>query len=68
VKLLRDRFHALVRASVADLGLAGNARVRDLWLRRGLDSFGPEFAPFILAHGAGLYRLAAPSPARERSE
>lgn len=72
-----DKYVALFNATdspsavgvrLADLGLAGNAKVRDLWLRRGLGIVGQEFAPIIPAHGSGLYRLSAPSPARERAE
>ncbi len=58
-----------VPVKLADLGLRGKTRVRDLWQRRDLGEFETEFAPEIAAHGAGLYRVsgnpanAAPEPA-----
>jgi hypothetical protein len=65
-----DRYLALFNANgssascgvkLADLGLGGPARVRDLWAGSDLGTCGPEFSAELPPHGAGLYRLA---PAR----
>jgi hypothetical protein len=40
------------------LGLQGNAVIRDLWAGKDLGVFANEFAPIIPKHGAGLYRIA----------
>ena len=47
-----------VTVNLADLGLPGGARVRDLWTHAELGDFRGEFAPVIPFHGAGLYRLS----------
>lgn len=47
-----------VAVSLADLGFAGGARIRDLWTHRDLGAVSGEFAPEIPFHGAGLYRLS----------
>jgi alpha-galactosidase len=52
---------APVPVKLADLGLAGSARVRDLWAGRDLPTAETEFAPEIPAHGSALYRV---SPAK----
>ena len=46
-----------VSVALADLGLPGTVRIRDLWARRDLGEVRGEFAPEIPWHGAGLYRL-----------
>jgi hypothetical protein len=65
-----DRYLALFNATgspascavrLAELGLGGPTRARDLWERRELGPCGPEFRVVLPAHGAGLYRLG-PSP------
>ena len=43
---------------LADLGIAGGARARDLWRRSNLDVIRDSFAPLIPSHGAGLFRLS----------
>jgi alpha-galactosidase len=48
---------ASVRVRLADLGLGDAANVRDLWLHRDDGPCGPDFAPALPPHGAGLYRL-----------
>jgi hypothetical protein len=48
---------AKVAVRLADLGFAGGVRVRDLWRKTILYPKGPEFAPELPPHGAGLYRL-----------
>jgi beta-galactosidase len=59
---LRDPSGALsgeaVRVRLADLGLDGPCRVRDLWRRADLGESAGEFAPDVAFHGAGLYRLS----------
>jgi hypothetical protein len=42
---------------LAELGLSGAVRVRDLWRHSDLDHTRDVFAPQIPCHGAGLYRL-----------
>jgi alpha-galactosidase len=41
-----------------ELGVGGEAKVRDLWRRRDLGDFRGGFAPEIAWHGAGLYRVS----------
>jgi hypothetical protein len=50
-----------VPVALADLGLHGRWRVRDLWQRRELDPVEGRLAPVVPWHGAVLYRL---SPSR----
>jgi hypothetical protein len=47
-----------VKIELAQLGLKGPVRVRDLWDRRELAGTPDMFAPTIPCHGAGLYRLS----------
>jgi hypothetical protein len=49
---------ASVPVKLSELGLAGGARLRDLWSKKDLGAFTGEFAPAINAHGAGLYRVS----------
>jgi hypothetical protein len=44
----------------AELGFKGPCRVRDLWQKQDLGEFAGEFAPVIVWHGAGLYRVSGP--------
>lgn len=53
-----------VTVSLADLGLPGAGRIRDLWTHQELGEFKGEFAPEIPWHGAGLYRIS-PLPAAQ---
>ena len=39
------------------IGLNGKCSVRDLWARKELGVFENEFAPQILQHGAGMYKI-----------
>jgi alpha-galactosidase len=50
---------AAVPIRLADLGITGTARVRDLWRRSDLNIVRDTFAPQIPCHGAGLYRLTS---------
>jgi hypothetical protein len=44
---------------LAGLGFTGKVKVRDLWKKQDIGEFsGEEFAPEIVFHGAGLYRLS----------
>jgi hypothetical protein len=52
---------AAVAVELAEAGLAGKARVRDLWRQKDLGPVSGVFAPMIQAHGAGLYRLTPQS-------
>jgi alpha-galactosidase len=46
-----------VPVDLADLGLSGTVRIRDLWAHRDLGEFKGEFSPEIPWHGSGLYRI-----------
>jgi hypothetical protein len=46
-----------VPIKLADLGLGGPCRIRDLWKNANIGEFNEEFAPEINWHGAGLYRV-----------
>ncbi|MBE2215819.1 MAG: glycoside hydrolase family 27 protein [Opitutaceae bacterium] len=50
-----------VPVTLADLGFAAGARIRDLWTHTDLGTATGTFAPVIPFHGAGLYRLS-PAP------
>jgi hypothetical protein len=50
---------AEVRVALADLGIPGKARVRSLWDHADAGVVGPDFAPTLQPHDAGLYRFAA---------
>lgn len=52
-----------VSVSLADLGIVGKAKVRDLWARKDLGAFEGRFGQLLPRHGAGLYRV---SPVRGR--
>jgi alpha-galactosidase len=54
---LRDTA-ATIPIELAELGMSGTAKVRDLWQRADLSMVEGKFSPRILAHGAGLYRLS----------
>jgi alpha-galactosidase len=58
---LRDATPASAMATLpiqlADLGLSGPVRVRDLWRRSDLETVRGIFVPQIPCHGANLYRL-----------
>jgi alpha-galactosidase len=47
-----------VPVTLAELGLAVGATVRDLWSGRELGRFPTEFAPYVRRHGAMLYRIS----------
>jgi len=51
---------AKVSLKLADVGFAGAVRVRDLWRHAETGPKGPEFAPELPAHGAGLYEIRFP--------
>lgn len=45
---------------LSSLGFKGSCKIRDMWAKSDLGSFsGSEFAPLIVNHGAGLYRISA---------
>jgi hypothetical protein len=46
---------ARVPVSPGEMGLTGASTARDLWHGGPPVDFGPEFAPAIPAHGAGMY-------------
>lgn len=45
------------KVSLADLGLTGKYRVRDLWRQQDLGGFGDEFTTPVFGHGVRLIRL-----------
>jgi len=47
-----------ITVSVADLGLSGSVKVRDLWNHKDLGSVTEKFSQTLNSHGAGLYRLS----------
>ena len=47
-----------IRVPLADLGLTGTVRVRDLWTHRDFGDVAGELVREIPFHGAGLYRLS----------
>jgi len=47
-----------ISVPLADLGIIGTAKVRDLWTHTDLGAVSGEFAPAINSHGAGLYRVS----------
>lgn len=47
-----------VPVSLAELGLKGDVRVRDLWAHQDRGEVNGTFAPEVPFHGAGLYRLS----------
>jgi hypothetical protein len=51
-----------VTVQLAELGLSGPVRIRDLWTHQDLGEFRDGFAPGIPWHGAGLYRLSPDKP------
>ena len=51
-----------VAVRLAELGLSGPVRIRDLWTHQDLGEFRDGFAPGIPWHGAGLYRLSPGKP------
>jgi DUF1680 family protein len=52
-----DPAGARIRVALADLGLSGRCRVRDLWQKGELPAVEGEMAPVVPWHGAALYRL-----------
>ena len=53
----RHRDREPIAVSLADLGLSGTCRVRDLWKNATAGEVQETFAPQIPWHGAGLYLL-----------
>jgi alpha-galactosidase len=47
-----------ISVSLADLGLTGPAKVRDLWTHKEVGSVSGKFESTINSHGAGLYRVS----------
>jgi len=46
-----------IAVTLADLGLSGSVRIRDLWQHKDLGEHKGEFTPEIPWHGSGLYRI-----------
>jgi hypothetical protein len=47
-----------ISVSLADVGISGSAKVRDLWTHKDLGTVSGEFKTMINSHGAGLYRFS----------
>jgi len=60
VKHVRPK-RSQVSVSFADLGITGEAIVRDLWAHKDLGVFSDSFGREIPLHGAGLFRIS-PTP------
>ncbi len=54
---VRQPHTANIPISLAELGLAGTASVRDLWQKKDLGIIKGEFSPVVAPHGAKLFRL-----------
>lgn len=50
---------AQIAVQFDQLGLTGNIAIRDLWAGENIGVYTDEFAPTIVKHGSGLYRLSA---------
>ena len=48
---------APVPVKLADLGIKGSVKVRDLWMKKDLDPVTGQFAPEVPFHGARLFRV-----------
>jgi alpha-galactosidase len=48
-----------VPVTLSELGFTGTVKIRDLWQKKDLGTFTGQFAPRIMPHGAGLYRISA---------
>ena len=55
-----------VAVSLAEAGIWGPARIRDLWSHQDLGVFEKDFSRDLPFHGAGLYRLSPVGPAGSR--
>ena len=54
----RAKDEAKVTLRWADIGINGNARLRDLWLHKDIDWPGPEYTVTIPSHGVVLLRVS----------
>ena len=54
---------ATVSVTLADMGIQGPARIRDLWSRKDIGTFEKDFGRDLPFHGAGLYRVSPVSRA-----
>jgi hypothetical protein len=54
---LDDEMKTAVAVKWSDLGLGEKCAVRDLWEKKDLGVFDIGFAPKLLPHDAGLYRV-----------
>jgi hypothetical protein len=52
----------IVPVKLAQLGLSGEAHVRDLWQKKDLQNIQTQFQPEVPAHGARLFRLTPLKP------
>ena len=61
---------AKISVSLADIGLAGPCKVRDLWAHKDLDAVSESLSVTVNSHGAVLYRVQPQTdpPAAEQSQ
>jgi hypothetical protein len=52
------RLPVQISVSLADVGITGRAKVRDLWTHKDLGTVDGKFTATINSHGAGLYRFS----------
>ena len=57
-----------VTLELADIGISGSVRVRDLWAKSDMGAFTESFSAEINSHGAGLYRLSPDETSDIRNE
>jgi alpha-galactosidase len=55
----RQRTTEQMTVNFSDIGLSGDATVRDLWLHKDLGSFTEKFSAFVPMHGVVLVRIKA---------
>jgi hypothetical protein len=47
-----------IPVNLEQIGISGTCTIKDVWSNKSLGSFSKEFAPFIIRHGSGLYRIS----------
>ena len=50
--------NATISAQLGEIGMAGKARIRDLWARTDISTTSDAISATLPAHGAALYRLS----------
>jgi alpha-galactosidase len=55
----RQRTTEQMTVNFSDIGISGNASVRDLWLHKDLGTFSGKFSAYVPMHGVVLVRITA---------